>query len=133
MSTRPAPHMMGAVFIVGWEGDAPLDKAEWIAVLRDTLASELGSYRVVFRPEGTGWRFTLDWKEPEAPEGEEDALVANSPESVAFNIYAGLAAAGKPIDPAWRPHAAVAPTASSASPVSPPSPRASGTRRTPGR
>ena len=38
------------MFIVKWDGPPPPDKAEWIEILRDTLASELGSYRIVFEP-----------------------------------------------------------------------------------
>ena len=41
-----AQHM----FIVKWDGPPPEDKPEWIEILRDALASELGSYRVVFQP-----------------------------------------------------------------------------------
>ncbi len=89
------------MFIVGWEGGAPADKGEWIAILRETLASELGSYRIVFTHEGKGWRFALEWREGDSTLDEE--LVANSPESVAYNVYVGLVEGGKPIDPTWRP------------------------------
>ena len=37
-----------------------------------------------------------------APAGGE-AVVANSPESVAYNIYVNLAGSGKPMDPSWKP------------------------------
>jgi hypothetical protein len=89
------------MFIVGWEGGAPADKEEWIAILRDTLASELGSYRIVFKRGDEGWRFALEWREDER--AREEGLVANSPESVAYNVYVGLAEGGKPIDPEWKP------------------------------
>jgi hypothetical protein len=89
------------MFIVGWKGGPPADKGEWIAILRETLASELGSYRIVFTREGESWRFTLEWREDEG--ALEEGLIANSPESVAYNIYVGLAGGGKPIDANWRP------------------------------
>ena len=92
--------MMVVMFIVGWEGGPPEDKGEWIAVLRETLASEVGSYRIVFTRARQGWRFTLDWRRDEP--GEE-GLVANSPQSVAYNVYVGLAEAGKPVDATWKP------------------------------
>jgi hypothetical protein len=92
--------MMGAVFIVAWDGGPPADKTEWLRVLRDVLATELGSYRVVFRRHPGGWRFTLEWREGEAP---EEAVVSNTPESVAYNIYVHLAGEGKAVDPGWRP------------------------------
>jgi hypothetical protein len=89
------------MFIVKWEGASPPDKGEWIDILRDVLASELGSYRIVFRQQQAGWRFALDWR-PDDQVGD-DVLVANTPDSVAFNIYMGLADRGKPVDPGWRP------------------------------
>ena len=89
------------MFIVKWVGHAPADKAEWMGILRETLASELGSYRVVFRRERDGWRFKLEWHEDER--AREEGLIANSPESVAYNIYVNLAGGGKPLDPGWRP------------------------------
>jgi hypothetical protein len=89
------------MFIVGWDGTPPSDKGEWIDILRDTLASELGSYRVLFTPGPRGWRFALEWREDER--ALEEGMIANSPESVAFNIYVNLAGGGKPIDPTWKP------------------------------
>jgi hypothetical protein len=89
------------VFIVAWEGAPPADRSEWIQILREVLASELGSYRVVFRKGARGWRFSLEWREDPQSRGEE--LVANTPESVAYNIYVNLAGGGKPLDPSWRP------------------------------
>ncbi|HXK10681.1 MAG TPA: hypothetical protein VMT70_13610 [Vicinamibacteria bacterium] len=91
------------MFIVAWEGRPPPDKAEWIRVLREVLAAELGSYRVVFRRHATGWRFSLEWREDD--EAGEEALVSNSPESVAYNIYANLAGGGMPLDASWKPEA----------------------------
>jgi hypothetical protein len=89
------------MFIVRWEGTPPRDKQEWIDVLRQTLASELGSYRILFRRGRQGWRFTLEWR----PEDQmrDDGLIANSPQSVAFNIYQGLTDRAKPLEPGWRP------------------------------
>ena len=94
---------MHRMFIVTFEGVPPPDKAEWIEALRETLAAELGSYRVVFTKGARGRRFALDWRE-DARAGDE-ALIANTPESVAYNIYVSLAGTGKPIDPTWRPGA----------------------------
>jgi len=99
---------MRGMFIVAWEGKAPPDKAEWIQILREVLAAELGSYRVVFKKGPRGWRFALEWREDERASNEaanDDALIANTPESVAYNIYVKLADNGKPIDPMWRPGA----------------------------
>ena len=90
-----------AMFIVRWDGGAPVDKEEWIEILRETLASELGSYRVVFHPGTGGWRFAIEWREDE--QFDDQGLIANSPDSVAFNILHGLVDAGKPIEPGWAP------------------------------
>ena len=102
------PRIMRGMFIVAWEGKAPPDKAEWIQILREVLAAELGSYRVVFKKGARGWRFVLDWRGDERASNEpanDDALIANTPESVAHNIYVNLAGNSKPIDPTWRPGA----------------------------
>jgi hypothetical protein len=117
------------MFIVAWEGAPPPDKAEWTGILREVLAGELGSYRVVFRRAERGWRFELEWRD-DGRTGDAE-LVANSPDSVGYNIYVSLAGRGKPLDPFWRPGEAA--TAGSASPAAPPSRPASGTRRTRGR
>jgi hypothetical protein len=93
--------MMRGVFIVAWESTPPPDKAQWTAILREVLANELGSYRVLFRKHPRGWRFTLDWR-PGQP-ADDEAVIANSPESVAYNIYVNLAGGGKPMDPGWTP------------------------------
>jgi hypothetical protein len=95
------PGIMRGMFIVAWEGKAPPDKAEWIQILREVLAAELGSYRVVFKKGARGWRFALDWRGDERV--SDEAMIANTPESVAYNIYASLADRGKSIDPTWRP------------------------------
>jgi hypothetical protein len=93
--------IMGSMFIVAWEGGPPPDKTEWIRDLREVLAAELGSYRILFRRHGGGWRFELEWREEEQERLEE--LVANTPESVVYNVYVNLVNSGKPIDPTWRP------------------------------
>jgi hypothetical protein len=92
---------MAGMFIVAWEGTPPPDKADWIRILRDVLAGELGSYRVVFSRARAGWRFALEWREDEG--ARDEALVANSLETVAFNIYVSLAGDGKPVDATWKP------------------------------
>ena len=89
------------MFIVKWEGGGPEDMAEWVAVLREALSGELGSYHVRFYEAEAGWRFTLDHRAEESP--PDDAVMTNSPESVAFNIYQLLSDCGKPIDPTWTP------------------------------
>ena len=89
------------MFIVKWEGGGPEDKAEWVAVLREALSGELGSYHVRFFQVESGWRFALDYRPQEGP--SDDAVMANSPESVAFNIHQLLSERGKPIDPTWTP------------------------------
>jgi hypothetical protein len=91
----------GPVFIVTWEGAPPPDKVDWIRILREVLAGEAGSYRVVFRKASRGWRFVLEWRDLAA--AADEAVIANSPESVAYNIYANLAEGGKPVDPTWKP------------------------------
>lgn len=130
-----ASRIMGhAMFIVAWEGTPPRDKDEWTAILREVLAGELGSYRVVFRHAPRGWRFELEWRD-DGRTGDAE-LVANSPESVGYNIYVNLAGSGKPLDPGWRPETrgdAAAARGGSSSPAAPPSRRAEGTRKTPGR
>jgi hypothetical protein len=90
------------MFIVAWEGTPPPDKAEWTEILREVLAGELGSYRVVFRNKGRGWRFELEWRDDGRANGDGE-VIANSPDSVAYNIYVNLAGSGKPLDAGWRP------------------------------
>jgi len=89
------------VFIVAWHGAPPDDKTAWVQILREVLAAELGSYRIVFEKVERGWRFSLEWRED--PSVQADDLIANTPESVAYNIYVNLAGGGKPVDPGWRP------------------------------
>jgi glucan biosynthesis protein len=100
-SGRARKRERAAMFIVKWEGEAPADKAEWIAVLREVLSGELGSYYVRFQRSEKGWRFTLDWRPDDRLKDEE--LVANNPESVAFNLQQALTQRGKPLDPSWMP------------------------------
>lgn len=145
------------MFIVAWEGTPPPDKDEWTAILREVLAGELGSYRVVFRHGARGWRFELEWRD-DGRSGDNE-LVANSPDSVGYNIYVNLAGGGMPLDPGWRPvrpgeapkaeavekarpgsgagsaapRARARARAGSASRAAPPSRPASGKRKKPGR
>ena len=120
------------MFIVAFEGTPPPDKAEWIEILREVLAGELGSYRVVFRRTPRGFRFEFEWRD-DGRIGDSE-LVANSPESVGYNIYVNLAGAGKEIDPGWRPDKPREdPRAASSSPAGPPSRPAAETRTTRGR
>jgi hypothetical protein len=118
---------MAPVFIVAFEGAPPPDKEEWIEILREVLAGELGSYRVVFRRGSRGFRFELEWRD-DGRSGDE--LVANSPDSVGYNIYVNLAGNGKEIDPGWRPEKPKEPRAASSSPAAPPSRPAAETRTT---
>ena len=89
------------MFIVRWEGGGPQDKAAWIAVLREALAGEPGSYRVCFLKAPGGWRFVVDHR-PEKSE-ESEGMIANSPETVTFNIQQLLLDRGLPLDPDWSP------------------------------
>ena len=79
-----------------------------------------------------GWRFELEWRD-DGRSGDVE-LVANSPDSVGYNIYVNLAGSGKPLDPGWRPlRPGEAATAESSSPAAPPTRPASGTRTKRGR
>jgi hypothetical protein len=89
------------MFIVRWKGRGPADRTEWIAILREALSGELGSYCVNFFMAEKGWRFTLDYRPEDQP--QEELVMANSPETVAFNIHQLLSQKGKPIDPTWVP------------------------------
>ena len=122
------------MFIVAWEGAPPQDKAEWTEILREVLAGELGSYRVVFHRAARGWRFELEWRD-DGRTGDTE-VVANSPDSVGYNIYVNLAGNGKPLDPGWRPWEPGAPArakAESSSPAAPRSRPAAGKRKKRGR
>ena len=88
------------MFLVRWEGEAPPDKVEWLAALRQALADEVGIYRVRFHREPAGWRFDLECR---SEAGSEQPTVTNASESVTLNVYALLAARGKPLDPDWDP------------------------------
>jgi hypothetical protein len=118
------------MFIARWEGAAPLDKRPWFEALREALASELGSYRVLFEPAGKAWRFVLEWREDD--QVSDDGLIANSPGSVAWNVYHSLVERDLPVDREWTPGPADVRDASS-SPSSPRSRRSAGRRTTPGR
>jgi hypothetical protein len=88
------------MFMVRWDGEPPADKQEWIEILKDVFASTYGSYRVRFSPGPQGWKFALEFREDLGmPEGE---ILANSAESVRFNVYQALAERGKPLDANWR-------------------------------
>jgi hypothetical protein len=89
------------MFIVSFDGGAPDDKAEWIAILCEALAGELGAYRVRLYRAEKGWRFSLEWRPESDPQGEP--LLANGPAAAAFNVYRLLEQRGKPVDPTWRP------------------------------
>jgi hypothetical protein len=123
------------MFIVAWEGAPPSDKAEWTEILREVLAGELGSYRVVFRRAARGWRFELEWRD-DGRTGDTE-VVANSPDSVGYNIYVNLAGNGKPLDPGWHPWepsaASAKAKAESSSPAAPRSRPAAGKRKKRGR
>jgi hypothetical protein len=89
------------MFIVKFDGGAPEDKAEWIAILREALAGELGAYRVRLYRAEKGWRFKLEWRpEPDAP---APPPAADGPAAAALNVYRLLERRGKPVDPTWRP------------------------------
>ena len=90
------------MFIVSWKDATPTDRDEWIAILREVLSAEVGSYVVRFFQAEGGWRFSLDYR-PEEERPEDDQVMANSPETVAFNIHQMLSLGGKPIDPTWVP------------------------------
>lgn len=94
------------MFLVRWEGEAPPDKAEWLAAVRQALADEVGIYRVRFHREPSGWHFDLECR---SEAGSEQPTVRNASDSVALNVYALLAGRGKPLDPDWDP---LAPTPS---------------------
>ena len=76
-----------------------------------------------------GWRFSLEWRED--PSVQADELIANTPESVAYNIYVNLAGGGKPIDPTGGPGAARAASSSARRTTEPP--RRGNTNETAGR
>ena len=86
--------------MVRWDGEPPSDKLEWIEILSDVFASTYGSYKVRFYPGSEGWKFSLECREDLGmPEGE---IVANSADSIRFNLYQALVERGKPLDSNWR-------------------------------
>jgi len=86
--------------MVRWDGEPPPDKMEWIQILGQVFASTYGSYRVRFYPGEAGWKFSLECrKDLGIQEGE---ILANSAESVRFNLYQALVERGKPLDSNWR-------------------------------
>jgi hypothetical protein len=88
------------MFMVRFDGTPPADKQEWIEILRDVFASTLGSWRIRFYQGAQGWRFDLEFREDRGmAQGE---ILANSPESIRFNVYKSLADRGKPVDANWR-------------------------------
>jgi hypothetical protein len=88
------------MFMVKWDGEPPSDKQEWMDILKDVFASTYGSYRVRFYPGAKGWKFKLEFREDLGmAEGE---ILANSAESVRFNVYQALVERGKPLDVNWR-------------------------------
>ena len=111
-------------------GRRPRTRPSGSEILREVLAAELGSYRVVFKQGRPGLALR-----PRVARGRAQrattALIANTPESVAYNIYVNLAGSGKPIDPTWRPGGQA--RAGSSSRDGRPSRLAGGTRTTPGR
>lgn len=89
------------MFIVRFDGGAPEDKAEWIAILGEALAGELGAYRVRLYRAEKGWRFSLEWRPEPGRQGQ--ALGADGAPAAALSLYRLLEQRGKPVDPSWRP------------------------------
>jgi hypothetical protein len=88
------------VFMVSWEGIPPADKSEWIEAIRNVFAGATGTYRVRFRHGEHGWRFDLECRDDDLFEDLE--VVANSPDTIRFNLVQALKEKGKPVDPDWR-------------------------------
>jgi hypothetical protein len=88
------------MFMVAWEGPPPRDKAEWIDAIQGVFAGAEGTFRVVFRPGAHGWRFDLEVRDD--PPAESMDVIANSPETIRFNLVQALKEKGKPVDPDWR-------------------------------
>lgn len=104
------------MFLVRWEGEAPPDKTEWLAAVRQALADEAGIYRVRFHREPSGWRFDLECR---SEAGAEQPTARKASESVTLDVYALLADRGKPLDPDWDPLAPPAKEIVPAAPVEP--------------
>lgn len=88
------------MFMVAWEGKAPKDRAEWMEILRGVFAGASGTHRLRFFPGPGGWRFELESRD-DAPHPDME-MVANSPETIRFNLVQALKEKGKPVDPNWR-------------------------------
>ena len=88
------------MFMIRFDGTPPADKQEWIEILKDVFASTLGSYRIRFYPGPGGWKFDLEFREDRGM--KEGEILANSAESIRFNVYKSLADRGKPLDADWR-------------------------------
>lgn len=88
------------MFIVHWDGQPPPDKEEWIDILKEAFEGSSGSYRILFCPGPNGWRFDFEWRADLGTVGSD--MLANTPESMRFNLYQALVARGKPVDPDWR-------------------------------
>jgi len=86
--------------MVAWEGRPPGDKAEWIEAIKPVFAGAAGTFRVSFRPGPNGWRFDLEVRDDALPESL--GVIANSPETIRFNLVQALKEKGKPVDPDWR-------------------------------
>ena len=87
------------MFIVSWKTEAPPDKAEWLSVLREVMSGAGGSYRIWFYEGPKGWKFDFEWREDPAA---EEGLLANSPDTLRYNVYQSLVDRGKRMDPDWR-------------------------------
>jgi len=88
------------MFMVRWDGDPPADRAEWMKAMRPVFEGAAGAYHVRFYRGEAGWKFDLEWRpDPRA----EEAMLANSAESVRFNLHLALIEQGKPLDPHWEP------------------------------
>jgi hypothetical protein len=86
--------------MVRWDGEAPADKQEWIEILTEVFASTYGSYRVRFYPGSAGWKFALECREDLGMQQGE--TLANSADSIRFNLHQALVEKGKPLDSNWR-------------------------------
>ena len=86
--------------MVAWEGKPPGDKAEWIAAVKAVFAGASGTYRITFRPGSNGWRLDLECSDDVLDENVD--VIANSPDTIRFNLVQALVEQGKPMDPDWR-------------------------------
>ncbi len=88
------------MFILQWKGRPPDDSEDWVRILREVFSGTTGSYRIWFHRGEHGWKFDFEWREDLGTPGE--GLVANSPDSLRFNVFQALTEQGKPLDPDWR-------------------------------